>query len=205
MDWIILLAAIFCCALATVGFALAVDPVARKKMLKWRCLTAIARRKKSLKRRLAAEKLKLLKEWDLNPAQQCAAAFVEELSQITDKTSGELRAEIVANAIGKAKNQQWDFVERFGQKYDQLIQINTKSVAIQMANSLPENAEYIMQNIALDDQAKDSYFDGEIRKALAKGTSSLNKIKLHIRKLEKAFIRFGVDPEGNFFPLEFKK
>jgi hypothetical protein len=160
---------------------------ARKRGQQRRAINQLGR---ALAKQLKKEKERLCELWDGNPAAQCAAIF-SAFQRPKKAESIEERADRVDRAIDTASslfNQ--NYVSRYAHVYEKQVVVRTTDFAKELAVRFPQNADFILQRLAENDEEISQRFHELIRYALSQGETDRELIGTHIRYLKENADRF---------------
>jgi hypothetical protein len=177
-------------AAISVLLALKLDPAFAASFRRWRQRHVLRRLKRRLPAQIAQERRRLYAAWDKNPAAQCATIF-NRFRNPSKKVAMTQLADDVDAAIGLGCSLfETDFLGRYGDRLDSLLEVQTAEMAKSLAAQQPTNAAYVIHKLAQNDEQLLQGFDAAIRQALAEGRRDFGIIQAHLEQLRENAPRF---------------
>lgn len=174
----------------SVLLAMKLDPAVAANIRKWRQRQVLRRLKRRLPAQIAQEQRRLCAAWDKNPAAQCAVIF-NRFRNPSKKVEMAQLADDVDAAIGLGCSLfETDFLRRYGDRLDSLLEVRTAEIAKSLAAQQPMNSAFVIHKLAQNDEQLFQGFDAAIRQALAEGRRDFETIRAHLEQLRENAPRF---------------
>lgn len=170
--------------------AILIDPGCAGAFRRWRQRQARRRLKKKLPGKNFQDKKCLCAAWDSNPAAVCAQFFRRFTNPPKKVEREQLMAEL-ESAIEKGLQLcTLDYVAHFTDIYRKLLVVRTGEIAKSLAALHPDNAAFVIHQIAQDDAQTFRVFDETIREALEEGRTEWASVGPRLEQLRQNFARF---------------